>query len=348
MKARRAVFIISWPFLNRSSTLVRARFRSPWPPRAARLLRRRAGQRRLPWLPLSLAWRRARRPQVPELPTTAFSKDRLAQFAISIAYRWNFALTASAGAAPATPRTQASLDRTAAPQIFRSRTPPCQIRPFSPVLASPGTVGQAVIGVRSSLPMPLDAAAPRVTRHRWAAAPQQPILHRSAVPLRRSVQHQRASVAGRVFAPGRHASPAPTPFRIPMQRHLVTHHGCTVAPPHEPRTTRTPLALVHRLAASPQRDNRDSIVATSRRPVVLAWRDVQSGLPARAAPANVPAAHHSASAPAVAHVVKPVPAANMQRASFQTLEPAIAERLVEDVIRRVDRRTRIARERQGL
>jgi len=30
------------------------------------------------------------------------------------------------------------------------------------------------------------------------------------------------------------------------------------------------------------------------------------------------------------------------------LEPAVAERLVEDVIRRVDRRMRIERERRGL
>jgi hypothetical protein len=30
------------------------------------------------------------------------------------------------------------------------------------------------------------------------------------------------------------------------------------------------------------------------------------------------------------------------------LEPAVAERLVEDVIRRVDRRIRIERERRGL
>jgi hypothetical protein len=32
----------------------------------------------------------------------------------------------------------------------------------------------------------------------------------------------------------------------------------------------------------------------------------------------------------------------------QSIDPAIAERLVDDVIRRVDRRMRISRERRGL
>jgi hypothetical protein len=40
--------------------------------------------------------------------------------------------------------------------------------------------------------------------------------------------------------------------------------------------------------------------------------------------------------------------AAVDRAAPRMLEPAVAERLVEDVIRRVDRRMRIERERRGL
>jgi hypothetical protein len=88
-------------------------------------------------------------------------------------------------------------------------------------------------------------------------------------------------------------------------------------------------------------------VAPSRHHVVLAWR---------APPAEIGEGTGGAvsggwksNAPPVAGAPGPdVAPAAADRAITRMLEPAVAERLVEDVIRRVDRRMRIERERRGL
>jgi hypothetical protein len=53
-----------------------------------------------------------------------------------------------------------------------------------------------------------------------------------------------------------------------------------------------------------------------------------------------PRQHAEAAPPAARHAAAPPPAA--------MLDPGLAERLVDDVIRRIDRRARVARERRGL
>jgi len=107
-----------------------------------------------------------------------------------------------------------------------------------------------------------------------------------------------------------------------------------------------------------RRSHRDSSTDPSRlvrhRPVELTWRRFHES-PAGAAPstpsqipfAAMPVSPRSSTSPtASADAVTSVPATNPARAF--SLDASQLDRLTDDVIRRVDRRARIARERRGL
>ena len=111
---------------------------------------------------------------------------------------------------------------------------------------------------------------------------------------------------------------------------------------------RMPLALASRTAPRPGSDRPEAADVVARRPVVLAGRAPAAEI-GDGTPGGQVWGGRRASAPPVAAATGAgaLPAA-MDRAAPRMLEPAVAERLVEDVIRRVDRRMRIERERRGL
>jgi hypothetical protein len=83
--------------------------------------------------------------------------------------------------------------------------------------------------------------------------------------------------------------------------------------------------------------------------VALAWREVGTEAPrATIAPVSVQAGSLTASAPSFAAGATSTSQLPVISRAVQAFDPAIADRLVDDVIRRVDRRMRINRERRGL
>jgi hypothetical protein len=86
----------------------------------------------------------------------------------------------------------------------------------------------------------------------------------------------------------------------------------------------------------------------ARHRVVLAWRapaaEIGEGTPG----GKVSGGRMAGAPPMVAAPGAGVASAAVDLAATRMIEPAVAERLVEDVIRRVDRRMRIERERRGL
>ena len=111
---------------------------------------------------------------------------------------------------------------------------------------------------------------------------------------------------------------------------------------------RVPLAPASRTALRPGSDRLRAADVVARHSVVLAWRAPAAEI-GEGTPGGQMWGGRRASAPPVtaAPGAGVVPAAG-DRAAPRMLEPAVAERLVEDVIRRVDRRMRIERERRGL
>jgi hypothetical protein len=111
---------------------------------------------------------------------------------------------------------------------------------------------------------------------------------------------------------------------------------------------RVPLALASRTALRPGSDRPEAADVVARRPVVLAWRapaaEIGDGTPG----GQVWGGRRAGAPPAAAAPGAGALPAAMDRTAPRMLEPAVAERLVEDVIRRVDRRMRIERERRGL
>jgi hypothetical protein len=134
-------------------------------------------------------------------------------------------------------------------------------------------------------------------------------------------------------------------------RHAMLHRA-------RPGTHRARLVEQHasvpaelaRRAPSPRAANTPFTSATP--PAMLEWRRQAQGGPSAPEPTqwiqgDMPAslarhgAHSGAAAPA------PLPAAAIAPV-FPALDPAAADRLAEDVVRRVERRLRIERERRGL
>jgi hypothetical protein len=110
------------------------------------------------------------------------------------------------------------------------------------------------------------------------------------------------------------------------------------------------LMLAHVMRAA-QHEQRHEAARTlqQKQSIALTWRATagspQSSISSGSHPSARVGASDSASAPASRAAAAAVQTAVQP---IRTLEPAIAERLVQDVIRRVDRRMRVARERRGL
>jgi hypothetical protein len=111
---------------------------------------------------------------------------------------------------------------------------------------------------------------------------------------------------------------------------------------------RVPLSLALRTAPRFWSDWPEAAVAPPRQRVVLDWRAPAAEIDEGRASGQAWSSRRSSTLPVTGVPGPGVAPAAPARAITQMLEPAVAERLVEDVIRRVDRRMRIERERRGL
>jgi hypothetical protein len=130
------------------------------------------------------------------------------------------------------------------------------------------------------------------------------------------------------------------PVRVLSSRHV--REDATVA---RRGIRRAQLALAQRTAPRSESDPSELTGAAPRHRIVLAWR-VPMAEGTLSGP--VSGSWRSSAPPATGAPGPGVAPAAVDRAATRMLEPAVAERLVEDVIRRVDRRMRIERERRGL
>jgi hypothetical protein len=107
------------------------------------------------------------------------------------------------------------------------------------------------------------------------------------------------------------------------------------------------------LPASTPRARAERPRLRSPRPVLLHWRKEEPApsfaATAAAADATLARALPRANATA-AHAISSAPAAAVTRESLrkQPLDAGVADRLVDDVVRRLDKRLRVERERRGL
>jgi len=107
------------------------------------------------------------------------------------------------------------------------------------------------------------------------------------------------------------------------------------------------------LPASTQRARAERPRLSPARPVLLHWRKQESApsFAAVAAAADATSAHappraNATAAPAISSA--PAAAATREALRKQPLDATVADRLVDDVVRRLDKRVRVERERRGL
>jgi hypothetical protein len=107
------------------------------------------------------------------------------------------------------------------------------------------------------------------------------------------------------------------------------------------------------LPASIPRTRADRPRLSPARPALLHWRKQESApsfaavaAVAAATPANALPRANATAAPAISSA--PAAAATREALRKQPLDTAIADRLVDDVVRRLDKRVRVERERRGL
>jgi hypothetical protein len=111
---------------------------------------------------------------------------------------------------------------------------------------------------------------------------------------------------------------------------------------------RVPLALAQRTAPRSELDRPETTNVAARHRVALAWRVPSAEIGEGTLSGPMSGGWRSSAPPATGAPGSGVAPVAIDRAATRMLEPAVAERLVEDVIRRVDRRMRIERERRGL
>lgn len=335
----------------------RIRHRRTWPPRAARWLAANlGGGRRLPWLPLWFAWRRARMIHAKaEAPRAATNPQAGASsFTLSLSCRFDWsrparsaqAVSAGGGAGPvryvqpgARPAFATGHRRAPMPMVTR--------------FLAHFRVPNRAVGTASTADRQFTAPVPRV-RQSVASSAVQSVAARSdlpsrghhRIPRRRELLHDRSPASRRqsdnakVAAAGIAASTSPYQ---PIQLH----------PSGPPAARANVLAgqvpLVFSRSDVRPAPNRREVPPNSPSPrlrVALDWRQpaTETAVRSSAARSRPGASAIDASA---ASAPRQAPAA-ATLAAARALEPAVAERLVQDVIRRVDRRLRIERERRGL
>jgi hypothetical protein len=333
--------------------------RRAWPPRAARRLAANlVSGRRLPWLPLWFAWRRARMMHAKAgVPGAAANPPGGApSFTISLSYRFDWprparaaqAVPARGGAGPV-----AYVIQPGARPAFATRHR-CAPMPMVTRLLTQFLEPDRAVGAASNTVLPCTGLDSRFRRSVASFAVER-VAARSDVRSRghRWLPRMREPLHGRSPAsPGQSGNPKPAAAGI-----------AAAASPYQPiqlRPARPAAARANDLAGGvPPLVSSRAVVrpAPSRREVppnspsprlcvALDWR-----LPAAETAVGSSAGRSRPGASAIeasaASAPRHAPAATTP-AAVRALEPAVTERLVQDVIRRVDRRLRIERERRGL
>jgi hypothetical protein len=335
--------------------------RSPWPPRAARRLVP-AGGTRLLRQPLWLTWRRGVKMRAaPVLPAARNLPARALSFALTVSYRiaWSFPRELAARSVPVRAETRLMPQPMRWSSETRFAAAPAGGASPTPVRRSAGpgfgaeeagrTGHHAAVALfhtarsapfrnvsrmtsRIDVPVP---PMPRVGRPRsgWPRASDPVEIWHAAT--------RRQQGWGR-YAPAIDMETA-TPVRAVSSRHAG--EDATVAPRSIGRVAP---ALSQRTAPRPGSDRAEAADVAARHPVVLAWRasaaEIGEGTPG----GQLWGGRRASMPPLAAGPGAGALPAAVDRAAPRMLEPAVAERLVEDVIRRVDRRMRIERERRGL
>jgi len=288
---------------------------------ARRRMVRRSRRQRLPWRPIALRWRRA---MALAARTSGAMKTRM-QRSDRPTWQVHMHLRADAGVAPQRdPRTTAR--PSAEPTHALRVVPKVWLQPprnDSRANADNATASKQRSGAGIAMLRPIMRVVPTMTSPRATPAKRLPSM--ATIQLR----------------------PRPSAAQVPQSpesRAPVT--GGSVAQPsalrlhrsHQPKTA-------HRVAPRPP----SAIGAFMTRSPELVWR-TREPTPAdtfelpHAKANNLPPAHPT---PEQTVEVKLPPEAQTTLRS-QHLDPAFVDRVADDVIRRIDRRLRIERERRGL
>jgi hypothetical protein len=331
--------------------------RAVWPARAARLLGSAGRRRRSGWPPLSMAWGRIRAAKPAALSqTTKRSPAGIVRLALSIAYSLKWSLPgklagprAAANNPSSKPRfwpaatrriseahSGARVDRAASGAVWRLPTQPIQkvrlgetrsiLRPALQTNAPLASIDKETV-LRADQSRPNKPAhTPQWALRLWARTPN---AHTSAsAPATPAVQSSRSRQI--------------QTDRLRAQE-KASGSGTTMLV-HEHHTR---LVLSMRKVPQSEPAAREHFYATERHRIGLAWREKPAQADEGVRAARRPAGQGNGASPSVQPpTARPLLASNRSFAAM--LEPAVAERLVEDVIRRVDRRMRIERERRGL
>lgn len=318
--------------------------RRAWPPRAARWLATNLARgRRLPWLPLWLAWRRARTMHAEAgvrhaAPNPANGATSLT---LSLSYRFDWsplaraaaAVPNSGGAGPVSFVVQP--DARSAFAAGSRRALMSKVTRLSAHFRGPD---RAVARASNAAP-PFTATVSRVQRND-ASFVMPRVAARDELPSHGRLPRRRELLQD--------LSPVPR-GRSGDTRGSAASIGATTSPyqpirlhPAGPAAARTNDLM----RSAPTRREVPSNAPSPRPRVALDWR-----VPATETAVGSSAARSRPGASAIDVSAAPAPhqaAVAATQAPVKALEPAVAERLVQDVIRRVDRRLRIERERRGL
>lgn len=298
--------------------------------RFGRRVRKHPRRQQTPLRPLTLRWRRLPRPtaartvQPPHLSSNSWFSQIHLHLGWSTTVNNRFRQVPPQAPSPAPPV-----------RSFREPLADRSLRPGIPTLSPgprPRRAAAASIVFRRSIFKVVDgmpAGARQAMRRRVAQAPDAPVSSVSRRLRVRALAHRRDAI--KVDAP---LSPRSLPSvrrplmwarSAPRER---TPDSQAVVRSERVRTAKAPIELVWRAQHSAAANASDGMM-------------VVSGSTTLAAPATM--SRSPAPATAAARVI-----AESEKARRASLDPALVDRLTEDVIRRVERRVRIERERRGI
>jgi len=299
---------------------------------ARKFVRRRASRsRRCPWRPIALRWRRG--PAVATSGREAM-RGRVGMDAMQMHVHLSFAHPAIAmGGMRAPPASRVS-----APARFAMReveTAPAPSLSSHMARAHANVVQTHRVIQAYRVPVIGRASSPVASQRPRPTAMQPDAGTRVAAALRAQAVPPLAPLRRAGASPSRYGdmnphavAPRTTALRA-IPRAAPAMHGATPSAPVSPHAMVRQPELVWRAPAA-------ASTAPDARPVATART------PSAAIDATSPR-------PASAGIEAPVDAARVHAAvRAQVLDPALAERLADDVIRRIEHRARIERERRGL
>jgi hypothetical protein len=327
--------------------------RAVWPMRGGRIFAPAGGRKRLPWLPLSMAWRRMRMARAASPAAASTVPGGVVRLALSIAYRldWSLHYELAPPRAPArSPARVPVFARSASKTPSATRVDPAESTVVRSSLTRRIQVVRLAEAHRSSrLASQIDV--PVALMHRKAARPIEQPSGQKPAPSRQHASRLPASRARPHTSAARWTTPAARASRSPrIEAGALRGEGAArgAAPALLVRVHRSPLMLATPRAAQSNRDIREQSYAAARHRVELGWREKPTQAGERMEHERTLAGQRTGESPVVPAPTAHSALAASERPFARMLEPAIAERLVEDVIRRVDRRMRIERERRGL